>query len=78
MAIAYQTFSPKVTRYYPDGSGRDAYVVTDSGGVFKIKSHTLESPVAKATNFYLPKSPRSEAKPFKYRCDGSGRDGYIL
>ena len=78
MAMVYRTFSPKVARYHADGAGRDMYIATDSGGAYKVSSHTSDNPSPRSPRQYSPKSTRSEAKPFKYHSDGTGRDTYIL
>ena len=67
--------------YKPKGDGRDSYIYKDNGGFTHAEAQ-----------FYLPpsrleggsrqyrKSPpikAIESKPYHYRIDGTGRDGYI-
>lgn len=78
MAIAYRTFSPKVSHYVPDGGGRDGYVSCDSGGMLHVSSPPREGSATKSSHYYSPKRAQMDAKPLKYHSDGTGRDGYIM
>ena len=74
-----RTFDPKLSRYSPDGFGRDRYIAIDNGGLLPTN---LPSVTARRnlvfTNFQVRKpSPRLDPTAFKYVSDGSGRDYYI-
>ena len=78
MSSLYRTEALRNSHYNPNGEGRDKYIYVNNGGVernqypFKFKE---EGRVVRRS--YSPGSPRLEAKPLKYKPDGSGRDTYI-
>lgn len=76
-------FRQKYIQYFPDGSGRDSYINSNSGGFskcipkqaipnYKVSSFFSSSDLAKIRD--LSKSSWT----FQYKSDGSGRDSYIL
>ena len=70
---------PKINHYESDGMGRDKYIGCDNGGFYSniiidtTPPNIYSKPVYKT--FY---SLKKNVAPFKYRSDGSGRDGYVL
>ena len=73
-----QTELVKTTHYFPNGEGRDAYIFANNGGIarntypFKFN----EEGRSNKRNF-LGGIPKLDAKPLKYKSNGSGRDSYI-
>ena len=81
-----RTFNPKYTTYGPNGSGRDAYIICQNGGLLPQEKFIVPS-----TGYHYRKgptqlfsgscrvsiSPKKEASPLKYISDGSGRDSYV-
>ncbi|CAG9334882.1 unnamed protein product [Blepharisma stoltei] len=78
MSSLYRTQPFRTTHYSPDGRGRDTYIQTNNGGVFKGGSPLrLFEPQRTVKRQFSPTSPRLDAKPLKYTHDGTGRDTYI-
>lgn len=78
MSTLYRTETLKNSHYSPNGEGRDSYIFVNNGGVERNKypySFKEESRVTR--NSFSPGSPRLDAKPLKYKSDGTGRDTYI-
>jgi hypothetical protein len=75
-----RTVKNNFTFYQHDGLGRDGYISYNNGGFWKDNQVKLYK--AKDLSIYSrpicvsPPNPR--APPFKYVCDGSGRDSYIM
>ena len=77
-----RTYNPGYANYSGDGTGRDSYIILNNGGL------TKEPKMGIMWNFKANRSPRSKeplrpiaGKPtptFKYKCDGSGRDSYVI
>lgn len=70
----------KYIQYYPDGSGRDSYINSNSGGFSRFMPKQLiqnysSYPRAPVYNF---KDLRKTSWAIKYKSDGSGRDSYII
>ncbi|CAG9326413.1 unnamed protein product [Blepharisma stoltei] len=78
MSTLYRTQPFRTSHYSPDGRGRDSYIQTNNGGVFKGWSpNRLYEEQRTVKREFSPASPRLDAKPFKYRHDGTGRDTYV-
>lgn len=77
MSSLYRTFHPKMTSYSPDGFGRDSYILTDNGGVFRAGSRLSKFKSMQARSSCCSPSPPIPAKPTSYQSDGMGRDSYI-
>ena len=63
--------------YSPDGRGRDRYISFNNGGFWKNTINyapKVEYEKSKYQNFH---SLHHDTAPFKYHCDGRGRDWYI-
>ncbi|CAG9334799.1 unnamed protein product [Blepharisma stoltei] len=75
-----RTFHPKYSFYRGDGSGRDEYISTNSGGFYQ---NSPKGEVFRRTgsNFtktqHFKPSPRLSSPIWRYYSDGSGRDYYI-
>lgn len=79
-----RTFYPKHVSYYGNGSGRDAQITQNNGGLSKplkvgmghlgVHFSKYNSNVSRRVS----PSPRKEATTFYYQSDGSGRDSYVL
>lgn len=75
----YRTARNEMTVYNNDGSGRDGYISYNNGGYWKegmkpvpySSIHSFRSP------FITYHSLNRKTPPFRYICDGSGRDGYV-
>jgi hypothetical protein len=71
--------TPKTNYYHSNGSGRDTYIIEDSGG-FTIKKNS--KPLIASSRFmkfggYSKPPYSSNAKIIHYPPDGTGRDVYI-
>lgn len=78
MTTLERTFNPKLTRYSPDGKGRDRYIAFDNGGLLPGSLPRLSSkPRAVFPHFQPARVSRPEATVHTYISDGSGRDYYI-
>mmetsp|Transcript_971 Transcript_971/g.2374 ORF Transcript_971/g.2374 Transcript_971/m.2374 type:complete len:145 (-) Transcript_971:46-480(-) len=77
MINLYRTFHPKLTSYPPDGFGRDSYILTDNGGVFRAGSRLSKFKSMGVRSSCCSPSPPLPAKPTSYHSDGMGRDSYI-
>ena len=70
---------PRINHYESDGMGRDRYIGCNNGGFYSNLLIDTNPPniYSKPFNktFY---SLKKNVDPFKYRSDGSGRDGYVL
>mmetsp|Transcript_15533 Transcript_15533/g.1396 ORF Transcript_15533/g.1396 Transcript_15533/m.1396 type:complete len:117 (+) Transcript_15533:109-459(+) len=75
------TVGPKSIHYHSNGSGRDQYITTTCGGLFRNKPEKCsgfeigtfgKKEAYKPINNYLP------AKHLHYHSDGTGRDKYII
>ena len=66
--------------FYPnDGTGRDTYIIVNSGGFFapkQISKHDLGTFPHKRT--FVERGPRMDGKAIIYQSDGSGRDSYVV
>lgn len=75
-----RTMKNNFTFYQHDGYGRDGYISYNNGGFWKDNQCKLYKP--KDLSIYSrpicvsPSNPR--VPPFKYVCDGTGRDSYII
>jgi len=76
--INVRTFDPKFPHYIPDGSGRDAFVNYNNGGLGapRIPFYHESSAFNQKRQTKSP-SPLKDAVAFQYRPDGTGRDTYI-
>jgi hypothetical protein len=77
-----RSFSPiqgKPLFYRGDGSGRDTYVLTDSGGNMKGGRMALTGSKFRPSSVSRSRGDpvRLDGRPIHYRPDGSGRDNYI-
>lgn len=73
-----RTFAGRTAYYYPDGCGRDWYILHNHGGLVKKPCVTgLNAESSPRARAYSPPQPRMEAKFARYSSDGSGRDAYI-
>ncbi|OMJ91567.1 hypothetical protein SteCoe_5818 [Stentor coeruleus] len=72
-----RTFAGKTAHYSPDGYGRDSYILTDNGGIFKKGFITALSKNHPNPNNSPPRQPRIYAKLARYSSNGTGRDSYI-
>lgn len=78
MGSLYRTEALRNSHYNPNGEGRDTYIFVNNGGVERNKypfSFKEESRITRRS--FSPGSPRLDAKPLKYKPDGTGRDTYI-
>ena len=66
---------PKSQYYRGNGTGRDTYIMTNNGGIFKTQMKSAQI----KRGFPRPQTAisRSSAKSLHYFPDGSGRDVYI-
>lgn len=74
-----RTHNPTYASYLGDGSGRDAYIILDNGGLTKeMKPSMMQKP----KGFRSPRDMRPMvSKPtasFNYKSDGTGRDSYVI
>ena len=72
----------KANFYHSDGSGRDTYILHDSGGLTFKTQYVQVATKGKGLS-YNPRSnsvykPQSGNKIIHYMCNGSGRDNYVL
>jgi len=71
----------KTLFYKPDGTGRDTYILRDSGGLIQAtRTEAKHDPGSyNRRSFSAPRSaaPRMDGKTVYYRTDGTGRDTYI-
>ena len=63
--------------YSPDGRGRDRYIGYNNGGFWKNTINLNQKIDYEKPKYYNFHSLHHNAAPFKYQCDGSGRDWYI-
>ena len=83
-ASLQRTFQPNHVNYFGDGTGRDAQVVVNNGGLNHIDKRGMGHGgmhfFKYNSNVHRRKSPspRKEATTFYYQSDGSGRDTYVL
>ena len=78
MSTLYRTEALKNSHYNPNGEGRDSYIYVNNGGVERNKypyNFNEEGRIIRRS--FSPGSPKLEAKPLKYKSDGTGRDTYI-
>jgi len=69
---------PRMSHYFGDGTGRDAFILYNSGGNVKnVNSFAFKSSSSQKFTSY-DKRPRIEGKPCNYHADGSGRDYFIV
>lgn len=73
-----RTFNPGYASYTGDGSGRDAYIILNNGGLTRLdKGHMMQTKKFGPGRDGSPK-PFKPTPPFKYISDGSGRDSYVI
>ena len=78
MSTLYRTETLKNSHYSPNGEGRDSYIYVNNGGVERNKyPYTFNEESRITRNSFSPGSPRLDAKPLRYKSDGTGRDTYI-
>ena len=78
MGTLYRTEALRNSHYNPNGEGRDTYIYVNNGGVEKNKYPYVFNEESRVTRrSFSPGSPRLDAKPLRYKPDGSGRDTYI-
>lgn len=78
MSALYRTEALRNSHYNPNGEGRDTYIYVNNGGVERNQyPFTFKDDSRVTRRSYSPGSPQLEAKPLKYKPDGSGRDTYI-
>jgi len=78
MTTLERTFNPKLTRYSPDGKGRDRYIAFDNGGLLPGSLPRLPTKQRAAfPNYQSARVSRPDPTVFTYISDGSGRDYYI-
>lgn len=72
----------KYIQYYPNGSGRDSYINSNSGGFSQFMIKTGPSTLTLSNNVYhnfrTQRDLSKKSWTFQYQSDGSGRDSYIL
>lgn len=70
----------KSTFYRQDGTGRDAYISVDNGGLFSPSKTLSEFPVGSFIRRSSSKAviPMTPTKFMRYVSNGTGRDGYIM
>jgi hypothetical protein len=72
----------KYVHYYADGSGRDSYINSNSGGFSKlvkpISNINKYKIIKPQTSYSSVKNVSKESWTIRYKSDGSGRDSYIL
>ncbi len=78
----------KTLHYFSNGTGRDSYIATNSGGLIsgpkqRLPLEVANSPTGTSSMFpgireWRERCPRIESKNIFYHSDGSGRDSYIL
>jgi len=69
--------NPRASFYRSDGSGRDAYILRDSGGLIKGGFGPLGTSNIRSMSTTRGGFSRYDGKPIHYHSDGSGRDNYI-
>ncbi|CDW77992.1 UNKNOWN [Stylonychia lemnae] len=76
--INVRTYDPKFPHYFADGTGKDAFINYNNGGLAlaKIPFHHESSAFYSKRQPQSP-SPLKDAVAFQYRPDGTGRDTYI-
>ena len=81
----YRTFKRNYVPYYPDGSGRDRYIVYNNAGFFKNFESTPRNTDLSRTGCFFGtkiiqhlKTSSIKTPNFHYHADGNGRDKYIL
>lgn len=78
MSSLYRTEALRNSHYNPNGEGRDKYIYVDNGGVERNQyPFTFKEDGRIIRRSFSPGSPHLEAKPLKYKPDGTGRDTYI-
>eukprot|EP00831_Metopus_contortus_P085041 TRINITY_DN9792_c0_g1_i1.p1 TRINITY_DN9792_c0_g1~~TRINITY_DN9792_c0_g1_i1.p1 ORF type:complete len:277 (-),score=27.24 TRINITY_DN9792_c0_g1_i1:6-836(-) len=69
----------KSLHYFSNGTGRDGYISSNSGGLIAPRKVSLP-PISGSfprSPYYRERSPRMEAKGVFYHSNGTGRDSYI-
>lgn len=71
--------APKTNYYHSNGSGRDTYILEDSGGLTIKRNSKPLIPSSRFMKFGDNSKPvySSNAKIIHYASDGTGRDVYI-
>lgn len=71
--------APKTNYYHSNGSGRDSYIIEDSGGLTIKRNSKPLIPSSRFMKFGVYSKPAysSNAKVIHYASDGTGRDNYI-
>lgn len=72
-----RTFYPKYVNYTGDGTGRDAYVILNNGGLANADKKGMMFRKLGSPNTVTP-HPQKESKAFTYISDGTGRDSYVI
>lgn len=72
-----RTFYPKYVNYTGDGTGRDAYVILNNGGLANADKKGMMFRKFGSPNSVTP-HPLKESKAFTYISDGTGRDSYVI
>ena len=72
----------KMSRYSVDGTGRDSYINTNNGGIYRRFNHRISS-IFESGSFKSKHNtrvfvPEITSKTVWYRNDGTGRDTYAL
>ena len=72
----------KYVQYFADGSGRDSYINSNSGGFSKIikpnSNYNRYKIIKPQSSYSSVKNIPKESWTVRYKSDGSGRDSYIL
>jgi hypothetical protein len=81
----YRTFKSNYVPYFPDGNGRDRYIVYNNAGFFKnFPSSPSNKDLSRTGCFFSTKiinklkSYSVKSPNFHYHADGNGRDKYII
>ena len=81
----YRTFKSNYVPYFPDGNGRDRYIVYNNAGFFKnFPSSPNNKDLSRTGCFFSTKivnhmkSSSVKSPNFHYHADGNGRDKYII
>lgn len=77
----YRTYSPSFNSYTHDGLGRDTYIGFNNGGFWNqciLPGTSMNTPSIQQRIRYQSTPHETFVPPFRYICDGSGRDSYII
>jgi hypothetical protein len=72
-----RTNYPKYASYTGDGSGRDAYVILNNGGLTSVSKANMMFRKQSQPKYHNP-APQKHATSITYISDGTGRDSYVI